>query len=100
MDMDVLVSSRVVFVCTAVAFLSTDEAQRTAVDARRGYNKFFVSFMCGGVAYRQPEPTIIYMRHTYLCNYQLTRLAAKDNQLKGGGVSKGKDYCCLPLPID
>ena len=99
MDMDVLVSSRVVFVCTAVAFLSTDEAQRTAVDARRGYNKFFVSFMCGGVAYRQPEPTITYMRHTYLCNYQLTRLAAKDNQLKGG-VSKGKDYCCLPLPID
>ena len=89
MDMDVLVSSRVVFVCTAVAFLSTDEAQRTAVDARRGYNKFFVSFMCGGVAYRQPEPTITYMRHTYLCNYQLTRLAAKDNQLKGG-VSKGK----------
>lgn len=87
MDMDVLVSSRVVFVCTAVAFLSTDEAQRTAVDARRGYNKFFVSFMCGGVAYRQPEPTITYMRHTYLCNYQLTRLAAKDNQLKGGGVS-------------
>ena len=84
-----LVSSRVVFVCTAVAFLSTDEAQRTAVDARRGYNKFFVSFMCGGVAYRQPEPTITYMRHTYLCNYQLTRLAAKDNQLKGG-VSKGK----------
>ena len=99
MDMDVLVSSRVVFVCTAVAFLSTDEAQRTAVDARRGYNKFFVSFMCGGVAYRQPEPTITYMRHTYLCNYQLTRLAAKDNQLKGG-VSKGKDYYCLPLPID
>ena len=94
-----LVSSRVVFVCTAVAFLSTDEAQRTAVDARRGYNKFFVSFMCGGVAYRQPEPTITYMRHTATI-YQLTRLAAKDNQLKGGGVSKGKDYCCLPLPID
>ena len=91
-----LVSSRVVFVCTAVAFLSTDEAQRTAVDARRGYNKFFVSFMCGGVAYRQPEPTITYTSATI---YQLTHLAAKDNQLKGG-VSKGKDYYCLPLPID
>lgn len=99
MDMDVLVSSRVVFVCTAVAFLSTDEAQRTAIDARRGYNKFFVSFMCGGVAYRQPEPTITYMRHTSATIYQLTRLAAKDNQLKGG-VRKGKDYYCLPLPID